>query len=633
MNMLMRTMMRAGVFAAMALLAGCNGIGHGSTVQSLKVLFSPVDSRDQGVVIDNDLATRRLRMFDCFCANLAVLATFTDGTIANFSSRVHWTSSDPSIVTVSNFGDAIEAACPLAQSSAGLLRPHAPGQAVITAEFLGLSASLDVEVANAPASAFTLAPFDTGNTDHAVAVQGVMPLMLSVTLDGRPRPVNLDAKFAFNPAADNIATIGTFGTVAGHSPDGGTALTAQASFGSCSVVVTTPVRVGEVVGPMSIAEEPAFAAGAAADRNKLALSNNETLQVKAALAYGNNTSSAPVDLSAQSTADFTDPCTTRKYNADPAFAPSQCEPGSSSACPSSMPLCADATATACPSSLTAECRTVAAPMVSLATTRIIAATASTSPTTFFATFPILRGVDTTLSAAIGPSVSGLPDTVTVATLGGYPTVYPWEAQIETEVVQVFAATGTTLSVVRGYSGTSPVAHASGASFAQRKFGSSTVNVTSTAGALTQVTIDAYTPPALYATLQLGATGVYQDNSVVTVTQPVTHVSTFSASTPTLVWFSSKPVVATVGGDTGLVSPSSPCGGKVVIRARASTSTNTDDASFASTITTTDRDLNFNDDANDSACLGTDPLCDQVTLTIPRASPLPPGFTAAACDAL
>ena len=643
--------MKQNFFLTLALaltLAGCGGIGEGSTVQSLKIAFSPADSRDQAVVIDDTLATRKVRMFDCFCSNLSVIGQFTDGTLATFNSRATWTSSDESVATVSNFG-SIDTTCPIAQRVAGQIRPHGPGTAVITAEFLGIKSSMTVEVADTSVEAngtFALAPFDASNVDHAVPVSGSMPLLLSVTLDGRPRTVNLNGTFAFSPAADTVATIGATGLVSGHSADGGSQLNATATFPSCAdVTVSTPVRVGEIVPPLTVAEEPAFANNPdAPSRGKLALSNNQDVKVTAQLDYdGNGTvdTTAPIDVSTQSKADFTDPCTTRVFNADPAFAPSQCEVNTTDTCGSSVSLCAEATATSCPSTLTTKCRTVVAPMSALISNRVTAVSASSAPTTIFATFPAALGINTTTTTALAASTAGAADTVTVSQLLGYPTVYPWDGKIEDEIVQVtglVTGTSTSLNIVRGFAGTTAAAHDVGKTFGERSYPSlpNAIQLTSTAGTLTALSLDAVPAPALYQSMQLGATGTYTDSSTstVTVTQPVTHTTVFSSGTPNVIWSSNRTGIVTVGPSSGLVTPSSPCGGQVVIRVRASTSTNATSGSFAAPATRGDAtdDGAHNTLDNDAAC-GTDPLCDQVIVNFPRASPLPPGFTAAICDAL
>lgn len=610
------------------LLAACGSIGDGSTVESLKLVYSPTD-RDQAGLLDAGLATQKLRMYDCFCANVTAVGTFTDGTLANFNSRAHWSTSDPAIVTALNYPET-NTLCPLAQQGAGMLTPHAPGTAVVSAEYLGMKADMTVEVTDTAAvaaaggSAFVLKPTDTANAGE-VAVGALLPLDLYVTLDNRPRALRLNVMtFAFNPVADTVATIDTIGRVAGLSADAGTPLNATAAFGTCGVTASVPIRVGEVVEPMAIAEEPGFTTD-----QRLAVNSNELLQVTAPLDFdGDGTADGSQIVSDQSRADYTDPCTMRSFDAN--VPTSNCSEVAAT-CASTVPVCS-AGQTTCSSGMTA-CRTVAAPIVSSGLNRVIAASASANPTSLFATFPGFVGVPTTLASPIGAA-----DTlVTVAALAGYPAIYPWEAVIDKdtapEVVQVTARDGTTnnLTVVRGYAGTTAQAHASGAPLVQRSFGSDTVGVTATDGTLTTMTIDS-APSSLnpFATLQLEATGTYEDTTAMTSrTQHVTHVATFATNSPAMVWSSSAPGVAVVSAGTGLVTAVSACGGTAVVRARISTSVNEDDKAFVAPAVTgdaTDLDSNGNTDANDTACTTTDPLCDQVTLTVPASNPLPPGTT-------
>lgn len=74
-------------------------------------------------------------------------------------------------------------------------------------------------------------------------------------------------------------------------------------------------------------------------------------------------------------------------------------------------------------------------------------------------------VATTLDAPISNSAT----TITVTALSGYPARLPWTALIDQdtpfeEVIEVTNVSGTTLTVVRGVDGTSPVAHNAGAIF-------------------------------------------------------------------------------------------------------------------------------------------------------------------------
>ena len=629
-------------FAGMALLAACSGIGKGSTVQSLKLVFSPTE-RDQAVVVDKDLSTQTLRVFDCFCSNLIAVGTFTDGTLANFNLRAKWSSNAPSVVAVANFSDAgTFTQCPLVQRTAGMLVPQGAGTAVISAEFLGFKADYTVNVrdtaAEAPGS-FLLKPFDATNSGE-VAVGALLPLQLTATLDGRPRALNLNGTYALKRTSDSadvttVATIDAIGRVAGLSPDLGGAMTATASFGTCNVTATLPIRVGEPVAPITLSEET----GLAPDQ-KLAVNTNENLKVVATLDFGAGGATGSQRISDSSAVNFTDPCTLRTFDdVTPTGPGTSCRETSTAACASSLPLCATSTDTLCTTGMAA-CRTVAAPMTA-SLNRIVAIAASSSPTTFFATYPASFGTATKIPDPLAAGDTSL----TVAALVNYPAVFPFEGVIDKglaseEIVQVTARGSGTLmlTVVRGYSGTTAQAHGALATFVQRSFTTSTLDLTAVGGVLTTFSIDLPVTLPLYQSVQLTATGTF-DDGVTPRTQNVAHQSAYAVGSPGIIWTSSKQSVATVTSSSGLVESFSPCGGTTVIRARARSSTDTakDDDVFAkpdpAALGVDDTDANGNTDANDTACTTTDALCDQVNLMIPRASPLPPGYTTAYCDAL
>lgn len=652
MNMLMRMMARAGVTGALALLAACSGVGEGSTVKAMAISFSPADTRDQAAVIST--TAPELRMFDCFCSNLAVVGTFTDGTLANFSSRAKWSSSDTSVVTVSNFGDN-ETGCPFAQRGAGLLRPvpgPGPGArtAVITAEYLGFKPTFTVEVAdtaNEAKDGLGVSTVMLSGDTNAVAVGGALQLFLYATLDGRKRYLNNNVMDWSLTSATGIAAINQFGVVSGLSPDLGAmpAPTAVASFGpACSLPSPTQaIRVGEVVQPLAIAEEQNFAdqSGPNTSDHRLAVNSNEFLAVTANLDFGGGTpSTGTQNLSGQSRLAFSDPCTKRVFDSSPTYAPSQCKDDTSATCGNTegIPVCAASTATTCPSTLTTACRVAASPMTVFGTTNILALTASADPTTFSASFPFTHGVSTTLSSALNSAAAGTSDMVTIASTVAYPTVYPWEGVIgkataSPEVVQVTAATGTTLTVVRGYAGSTAQAWpATTTTFDQRSFdtGANTAPVTASDGELKNVSIDTPTGTLVpEGTLQLQATGTFTStatsppNTPPSRVQRISHLATFASGSPGLVWSSSNPSIASVGS-SGLVASNTACGGRVAIRARASNSTNPADAEFQPAAAgDPDSDLNGNNDNNDIVC-GSDLLCDQVNVCVARPATLPPG---------
>lgn len=76
---------------------------------------------------------------------------------------------------------------------------------------------------------------------------------------------------------------------------------------------------------------------------------------------------------------------------------------------------------------------------------------------------------TAARTTITGSVTNSGTSITVAATTGFPSSYPWSAILDQdtaseEVVEVTAAAGAVLTVVRGVDGTTAVSHASGATF-------------------------------------------------------------------------------------------------------------------------------------------------------------------------
>ncbi len=595
-------------------LAGC-GIGDGNTIETLEIIPLPVETLEQGVLVDRDLPTERYHIYDCFCANIAALAMFTDGSFSDFSNRVTFTSADETVVEVMNFEETDTDACPLAQNAAGMLIPRGIGTTVITATFGPLSAQMTVEVADASAGTYVLGaapPADPGNTDVAVGAQ--LPLRLTATLDGRTRTLSRNVlAWAFDEDPDgNFAGISTTGVMRGIAATGASPKTARASFGTCTDVSPTAlVNVGEILGPLTLEREaPDFAFDAL-----LATGTDEELVATAPLDFdGDASADGEQLLSQQIGLTYTGDCTLREYDA--AVPTTSCRE-TATTCDQDVPVCSPDTALACPSGMEA-CRTVRSPILpgSSSPNQIIAFTDASTPTRLTATFPRERGVATTLAAAI----DGAATTLEVDELSGYPALFPWFAVIDAsgtrEDVRVTGADGTTLTVVRGVGGTVAAAHGAGASFELRSVSTGpTLDITAREGTLTTVAVD---PPGTLAplgTLQLRAEGTFVDEASASRQQRVTRLIASLAAQPTLLWKSSDTSVATVGASDGLLTSLTACGGRTTIRARATTS---DDETT----------LNFDPDstADDDACLATDPLCDQVEVCIATASPLPLGTT-------
>lgn len=600
-------------------LAGCDSIGEGSTIETLELRVLPIEDFEQGVTLDAGTATERYHTYDCFCSNLAAIATFTDGTAVDFSNRVEFTSSDPSIAEVLNLSDPATdpVSCPPEQLGAGLLIPRGLGQATITARFGPLSDTMTVEVADTSTGTYQLRsapPADPANTD--VGVGADLPLRVTGTLDGRTRTLNRNVvAWSFDEDADgDFAIFDVSGVVRGTASTGASPLTARASFGTCSDVSPTAlVNVGEILGPLTLEREaPDFAFDAL-----LAVDTDERLVAMAALDFdGDATADGEQLLSQLIGLTRTDSCTLREFDAS--VPTTNCRE-TATTCDQNVPVCTSGGLQPCESDHVA-CRTDASPIVPgiSAGNQVVAFNDLGTATNFTAIFPSSPGVPTTLAGAI----DGATTTIEVEAIGGYPTNFPWFAVIDAagtrEDVRVDAAEDTTLTVVRGVGGTSATAHGAGTSFEQRTVSSlSPLQLTAKAGTLTVVAIDPPGTLAPLATLQLRAEGTFVDPASVSRQQRVTRLvgPTQREDAPDVNWTSSATGVAIVGFSSGVVVSQTACGGRTTIRARATSSADE-----------TTEDFDPDSTADDDACLNTDPLCDQVEVCVATQSPLPLGTT-------
>jgi hypothetical protein len=145
--------------AALAAVTGCGSIGEGSTVVSLEI-HDP-----SGRAIDGNYPVNQ-----CLRDQMIAVATFTDGTRADFSFRATWSSNDPALVQVSNndipqqFVDGgVFTTLAGANYRPGTLVPTqaaTPGSTVtITARFLNMSSTKTVEIKQ---PIFRIAPLREG---------------------------------------------------------------------------------------------------------------------------------------------------------------------------------------------------------------------------------------------------------------------------------------------------------------------------------------------------------------------------------------------------------------------------------------------------------------------------------------
>jgi hypothetical protein len=597
-------------------LAGCDSIGDGSTIETIELSVVSFDGTEQGVMLDAGTPTERFHMYDCFCSVLTAVATFTDGSQANFSARVEFTSDNTAVAEVLN-GLETDEACPAVQNGGGMVIPRGLGQATITARFGPLTDSIRIEVADTSPGTFVLQaapPADPANTDVAVGAE--LPLRVTGSLDGRTRTLNQNVtSWSFDDDADEaFAALDGFGVVRGAAATGASPVTVRASFACSDVSPTVLVDVGEILGPLTLEREaPDFAFD-----NLLAVDTDERLVAKGELDFdGDAVADGEQLLSQLIGLTYTDTCTLRTFDA--AVPTTNCSE-TVTTCDQDVPVCTAGQQQTCLSTMT-PCRTLGSPITRgvSAPNQIVAFNDYGTPTGFIATFPGALGQPTALAAAI----DGATTTIEVEALAGYPTAFPWFAIIDAagtrEDVRVTAADETTLTVVRGVGGTVAAAHGAGATFEPRAVSSDVpLQITAKQGTLTVVAID---PPGTLAplgTLQLRAEGTFVDlASAASRQQRVTRLvgPAQREDAPDVLWTSSNTAVATVSSTNGLVFSETACGGRTTIRARATSSADE-----------TTEDFDPDSTADDDACLNTDPLCDQVEVCVATPSPLPLGTT-------
>ena len=213
--MLPRPLIRLAVATPFALLlAACDisGIGDGNALEKVEILRStaPVDPTSG-------------TLYRCLPSQLQLIGTFSNGQRGDYTLRGRWSSSNPDRVAVSN-GDIQLPSDPTLAYAAGTVLPKAQGSATITAEFVGLVATYQVDV-KSPTS-FTISP-----ASLTVAPRTARAIGLRAVLDGYDVDVSSAAEWSFDTPDEKVALIGAnTGIVAGV---GSGALTARAKFPLC----------------------------------------------------------------------------------------------------------------------------------------------------------------------------------------------------------------------------------------------------------------------------------------------------------------------------------------------------------------------------------------------------------------
>ncbi|WP_169577559.1 Ig-like domain-containing protein [Sinimarinibacterium sp. CAU 1509] len=254
-----------------ALLSACDiqGIGHGNRIETLTIQKATATG-----LFGNSDNTAYL----CFSDKLVAVGTFTDGGQADYSSRGHWTSSNPAVIKVSNGDIQLPTDETLAFASGSII-PVAEGTATISVDFVGLHASYDVTVK--PIESLTL-----NQSSITLAPETSTALSLSAQVAGYEINATNAAAWSFDTPDDAVASIGA-GTGKVTAIAVGGPLTARAELPLCPSYVAAQglTATVNVAVPESLSLEREFTD---APNGELVVGTTEALKVAAHFADGNS---------------------------------------------------------------------------------------------------------------------------------------------------------------------------------------------------------------------------------------------------------------------------------------------------------------------------------------------------------
>lgn len=225
----------AAASAAVLLLSSCSGIGDGASPESLKILQITPDTVFDAAFIRGEPAPGKA--FTCVRGVLQAFIFFDDGDIGNFTRRVKWTSSDPSILTVSNFDEPVPGT-PANRFDYGSIAPLAPGSVTVTATYLDMTATLPVTVTEAGQLVIT-------PKDKRIVPSSFQVLTTSAVLDGKKVNLTGQTVFEFNngdpDAVKEFALLTTDGAVNGIKASSAIPVKAQLNVrgGACATKAET----------------------------------------------------------------------------------------------------------------------------------------------------------------------------------------------------------------------------------------------------------------------------------------------------------------------------------------------------------------------------------------------------------
>lgn len=277
MSIFKRNLLIAATVGASLLLSACDGVGSGSKPESLRVL--PRDGNLANALSDPSAPVSAGRVYTCLRSAVGLYVTFTDGSIGDFSSRATWVSDDTDVVRISS----VDKPEPVPGSdglfySGGTLIPVAPGSTMLTANYLGMSATLPVNVVALDVNNLVIEP-----ATAVMAPTTFQAFRVTATVDQAVTDVTQFATFAFGTPDTAVATLDSSGNV-GAVAASGTALNLEARFTpECTKTPTATVRVAEPTA-LRIEGEDNFYDPATPAENRLAVGYSEALKLTASFA-------------------------------------------------------------------------------------------------------------------------------------------------------------------------------------------------------------------------------------------------------------------------------------------------------------------------------------------------------------
>ncbi len=277
------------------LISGCGSIGDGSKPETMIIVEnSEFDgTRSDREVIDT--ADGNGEALRCVSNQLQLYVRFSDGSLGSFTTRANWSSSDESVLTVSNLGDTIPGTDNRLQFP-GKILPTAAGSAKVIAEFQGLTAEFDVTVKEIDGAGIRISP-----SVVTLAQRSSQAFTAEVTRadDNRVVDVSRNVIFAFLNPDDEVAVVGADGVVSVNAvdvvdpndPATSPKLTLQAipvvpgcsvdaaASGMPDMTAKATVHIGHVQSVTVEQEENFYSAGSAADENRLPVGFSQDLRI------------------------------------------------------------------------------------------------------------------------------------------------------------------------------------------------------------------------------------------------------------------------------------------------------------------------------------------------------------------